>query len=429
MKRLGSVFYGWWVVAACFALSAYVGGVYFFGFSVFFDPLQSEFGWSRAATALAFSFASIETAFAGPVLGPLVDRFGGRRVMLFGVVAVGLGFVNLGLIDSLAAFYLAYFLLAIGASSVNGVAPMAVVARWFQRRRTVALGMLTSGFSVGGGIMVPLLGLLIANLDWRPTTKLVALGMWALGFPLLLVVRNRPEPYGYGPDGDPLLDPIAIDTNLGETVSSQPSRPVETSFSLKGALTSTTWWLLSLAFAVRAISLSSVVAHLVPLLTDRGFDHQAASNLVGVVAFMGMPGRLLFGFLGDLYSKRALLVLTFSLQAIALAILMFATDILHVYIFALIFGLAWGTVPLFFGILAEYFGPASFASIVGFSQAVQQIGTATGPVFAGWVFDSTGSYNLALAIYIATMGLGICGILLARRPVAATSPIAARLRT
>lgn len=266
--------------------------------------------------------------------------------------------------------------------------------------------------------MLPLLGILVANLDWRPTTKLMALGIWVLGIPLLLVVRNSPESSGYLPDGDPPQPTPDTGSVSNESLSPSPPLP---SASLKSALTSKTWWLLSSAFALRALSLSAVVAHQVPLLIDRGFDPLTAANMMGVVAIMGMPGRLIFGYLGDIFSKKALLVVTFSLQAIGLGILIFATTPLHVYLFALIFGLAWGTVPLFFGLLAEYFGLTAFASIVGFSQAVQQLGTATGPVFAGWVFDSTGSYVWALVVFIGSIGLGIGAILLSRPPRTATT--------
>lgn len=420
MKRRRGIFYGWWIVAASFGLIAYGGGAYWYGFSVFFKPIQNEFGWTRAETSAAFSLASLEGGVQGPIVGPLVDRFGPRRLMLLGTIVMGLGFVALGYIQSLWAFYLVYVaLLALGSNTATGIAPVAAVAHWFVRRRSLAFAILSAGWSLGGGVMVPFLAWLIPELSWRTAAIFVGVTVWLMGLPLSLLVRHKPEPYGYLPDGDP---DAAL--SLASSKSVTPADPVN--FTLRQALRSRALWFLALSFTARTLALSAIVVHQVALLIDRGFDPQMAANLLGLTAFMGVPGRLIFGYLGDRYTKRYLLTVTYVIMAGGLFLLISATSETQVILYALSFGLAAGIVPLTMAIQAEYFGTRAFAAINGTMGAITAIGTVGGPVFAGWIFDVTKSYESAITLIAIVSLMGALCALLASppRPPAKLGPAA-----
>ena len=418
------LFYGWWIVLASFAITAYAGGAFWFGFGVFFGPLSREFGWTRAETAGAFSLASLEGGIEGPIVGPLVDRFGPRRLMFGGLIMVSLGFFVLSRIDSLLMFYFAYVaLMAMGANASMGLAPTAAVANWFLRRRTIAVAVLSMGWSVGGGVMVPLVGWLVDVISWRTTCVLLGASVLLVGLPLSLVVRHRPEDHGLFPDGDaPLSSTAAESARSTEGALAQRSGLLSgAEFTLAEAIRTRAWWLLGLAMAMRNLSLSAVVAHQVTLLIDRGFDPQTAANLLGLVAIMGVPGRLIFGVLGDNLSKRHLMAGTMLLQGASLLVLCGAHSAEMVVLFAVMFGLAWGVAPLFMAIRADYFGRRNYATISGFQQAVAIMGQVVGPFFAGWVYDITTSYVIALVAFAAACVVAAVLALLATTPVKARS--------
>ena len=221
---MNRVFYGWWIVLACWAVTLYGGGAFFFGFSAFFKPISEEFGWSRALTAGAISLSQAEGFIEGPIVGPLVDRFGPRKLMLLGICMVTVGFLALSMVNTLAFFYFVYVVfLAIGFNTGFFVAAQAAVANWFIKKRSRALGLLSTANGFGGAIMAPLVAWLILSFGWRVASVWIGLGMFTIGIPLALVVRHRPEQYGYLPDGEKAPDPPPIDRlSVGTATGSKP---------------------------------------------------------------------------------------------------------------------------------------------------------------------------------------------------------------
>ena len=144
------IFYGWWILLACFIISVITGAVTFFGFTAFFDPLVKEFGWSYTQVSFALSLRGIEMSLLSPVVGFLVDRCGSRRLALWGVITVGIGFIMLSFTRTLWMFYASIILIAFGGGGCTGVVLMHVIANWFQSKVGLALGILTSGFGASG---------------------------------------------------------------------------------------------------------------------------------------------------------------------------------------------------------------------------------------------------------------------------------------
>ncbi|MCE5283761.1 MAG: MFS transporter, partial [Deltaproteobacteria bacterium] len=186
---MSRIFYGWWVVLACAGVSFCVGGLVTSGFTAFFDPIQAELGWSYTQISFAASLRGFEMGLFAPLVGFLVYRFGSRVLMLCGTLAIGAGLILLSLTQSLLAFYGSFLIVALGAGGCTSLVTMSVVANWFHRNIGIALGIMASGFGLGG-LVVPLIIFLIDSYGWRFSLVLLGLGMWGIGIPLSLVVRN-----------------------------------------------------------------------------------------------------------------------------------------------------------------------------------------------------------------------------------------------
>jgi OFA family oxalate/formate antiporter-like MFS transporter len=198
------IFYGWWIVLACLIINLYVSGILFFGFTAFIDPLIREFGWTYTQVSFAVSLRGMEMGIFAPLIGFLADRYGARKLILVGVLAVGLGLVALSRVQSLVMFYGVILLMGFGAGGCTTVVTTTVVATWFKKNLGKALGLMSSGFGASG-LMIPLIVWLIDTFQWRATVLLLAVGFLVLGIPLVFVIRDKPEDYGLLPDGGPRL--------------------------------------------------------------------------------------------------------------------------------------------------------------------------------------------------------------------------------
>ncbi|MFC2016358.1 MFS transporter [Chloroflexota bacterium] len=424
-SKVRNVFYGWWILFACWVITLYGGGSFFYGFSVFFKPISGEFGWSRAVTSGAFALSQAEGFIEGPIVGPLVDRFGPKKLMLIGISMVSVGFVVLSFVNSLLTYYLVYVvLLALGFNTGFFIASQTAVGNWFIKKRALALGILTTAFGFGGGIMSPVIARLILNYGWRSAAVILGIGMAAIGLPPALAVRHRPEQYGYLPDGEttkadnsqPRYQEKDSQSEVPIRATTMVDSSQEVNFTVWEALRTPAFWMLSVAFALRTFAVSAVVVHQIPLLTDRGINEQTAAGVLGLMALMSVPGRLLFGFLGDRFNKRYLLAVTYILQALGLFILLKAQSIVQLYLFTLVFGLGWGAPVLLLAIRGDYFGRKHFGTIAGVQQSVIAIGTIIGPIFAGWVFDISQSYEVAFTAFIISVSIGAVICFFAKPP-------------
>jgi MFS family permease len=402
------VFYGWWIVLACSLISFYVAGAIFFGFTAFFEPIAEEFAWSYTQISFAVSLRGLEMGIFAPIIGFLVDRFGSKKVLFCGTIMVGIGLISLSFTQSLTMFYGSILLLAFGAGGCTSVVTMTAVVNWFRKKAGIALGVAGSGIGASG-LMVLLIVYLIDLYQWRTTLIILGLGMWAIGIPLSMVVRNRPEDYGYLPDGE--LNSISI--------QNQETQDKGVEISLKEALKMRTFLYLNLVEALRMMTLMAVFTHVMPYLSSVGMQRSSASIVAGAIPLLSIIGRFGFGWLGDFYDKKHVMVLTIGL--IILGILAFS--LVHVrwviIPFLLLFPLGHGGSMVLRGsILREYFGRNSFGKMIGIIMGSASLGGIVGPTLAGWAYDTWGSYQY---IWYVFLGLLIIAFILAlkMKPVAA----------
>ncbi|MFC2005320.1 MFS transporter [Chloroflexota bacterium] len=354
-KKKGKIFYGWWVVLAAALIQWYGSGVWFYGFSVIFKAILNEFGWARAVTAGAFSLARLEGGIEGPFAGWLIDRIGPRTMAIIGGVVVGIGYILLSKMNTLWMLYvLLGGVIALGYGAGFTHAATAAVANWFIKKRGRALGLYTLGAGLGGGTLVPLIGWLISQYGWRPTVLFIGIGVFVIVIPLAFLLRHKPEQYGYLPDGEPPgEEPSSQEAKVAQDASSAEVRDVastyELDFTWREALKIRSFWLLTLAVSARSIGMSSVVLHEVAYLTDIGISEVAAATALGLMVAISIPGRAAFGWMGDRFDKRWVLIVTFILQAIGVFILANVKTIGHVYIFLVVYGIGYGgAIPIYF---------------------------------------------------------------------------------
>ncbi len=429
MKK-GRIFYGWWIVSACATLNFYIGGVFFYGYQAFFDPIKDTFGWSRTAMSGAHTLQRLEGGIAAPIVGFLFDRVGPRKLMLFGVAVAGLGFILLSKVNSLWSYYLCFMVVSIGFSTGSAAVAMATIANWFIKKRTRALALMLTGFGASGAL-VPLMVWLIDQQGWRDTMFFMGIVLWLIGIPVALLMRHRPEQHGLLPDGEtPQAEGSATDeSNAGAEPAVEEARPPEVDFTAKEALRTRAFWLISVTYSIQVLASSAVFVHLITYLTTLDI-----SRSIGALAVMGMTltslvGRLGFGWLGDIRDKRHLLVVTLSLQCIGVLILATITSPWHIIPFLIAYSPAYGgPIPLRPAIIGEYFGRTSFGAIQGIMMTVTVIGGLIGPIFAGWMCDVTGSYRLAFLILAFTSLAAIPVILAAKRPTLKRSDQTVNLR-
>jgi len=426
VKRLVSkpkgIFYGWWVVAAGTSLYFLGIGSVFYGFSAFFTPMVAEFGWSRAVTSGAYSLSRLEGGVEGPIIGWLIDKFGARKLIFIGVSLTGLGFMALSRVNSALSLYLIFGLLVtMGFETGFFHATTTATANWFIKRRSRALSFITVGGGLGGAVMVPFLAWMITNFGWRWACIVTGILILALGLPVAYIVRSRPEDKGLLPDGEGVVPtPEGASAAASMDPAGQALPPTvdgEINFTVREAMKTGTFWTFIGAMMLRACILSAIVVHQIPHLVDAGISYQAASGCLGTMILLSVPGRLLFGWLGDRFDNRYLLFITSAIQAVGILIFIQVTSVWMAYLFAVIYALGYGgAIPLTLNFRGRLFGRKAFATLGGITSALTSIAAVAAPVFAGYIFDVSGSYKVAFYTFLGMVALSGVIFLLIRYP-------------
>ena len=408
--RRGGLFYGWWIVAATAALQGLFSALFWQSYGAYVVLLRDEFGWSKTMLSTAYSFAQAESGTIGPVTGVLLDRFGPRAVMRAGVIIAATGLMLFSQVQSPFFFFVTFIMIAIGAGMAGFLAATTSIVNWFERKRSTAIGLVTAGFALGG-MAVPITVRLLETFGWRATAFGSGVAVLALGLPLVQVVRHRPGPYGHHPDGIAPGDPrhaahAAARTHAG------------VDFSLRQALHTPAFWLIALGHGSALVIVSAVQVHTVAHVKESlGYSLAGASGVITLMTMLQFTGTLTGGWLGDHINKRVLVVACMVMHASGILLLAHATGFAMVAGFCVLHGLAWGIRgPQMTAIRADYFGAASFGSIMGISMIIVMIGSVSGPIVAGVLYDTTGSYIRGFEILAAVALVGSLFFVASARP-------------
>ena len=399
MRVKPHLFYGWWIVVAGFVIVIYGTGTDHYLADQLPDLLK-EFDGSAITIGMALSIYRLTGSIALLAIGPLIDRFGPKKLMLIGIPLVSIGFLLLSFTDSIFTLYIILgAMLGIGIKAGFLLPVQTATANWFMKRRCTALAVICAAPVLGEAIML-LSGEHMANqFDWRGAFSGLGIVMLAICIPLAFVIRHRPEQYGYLPDGE-----LAVKEGTSQPLIEQGNRVAEVNFTLWQALKTRSFWMLTIAMALASGIGVMTTVHRMPFLIDMGFRQASIADIFSIAPIMGLAGILLFGYLGDRFPKRYLLAIAVALQSASVVILMTAGSIVQVYLYTLVYGMGSGTIPLILAIRADYFGRRAFATITVVMMFVSGLISSpllmSWPPLASWILYVTESYQLVFLLSI-----------------------------
>jgi MFS family permease len=388
-------------------------GIAVFGFGVFITPIREETGWTLTQISLAFSIRSFENGLLAPFTGFMVDRLGARRMAIGGLLALVLGLVIFSQSRTIWVFYAASLVMALGQSLGSFTPFSAALMNWFSRNRGRAMGLVSTG-NGAGSLAAPILAALIALIGWRDTALVAAATIAVVGLPLAFTLRDRPEPYGFGPDGVPL------EPETGSAPGAPRFAPASTSgYDVAQAVRIPAFYLLAFASGLGGGIFVSWIVHGIPHLEETGFSRQHAALIVGLYGVWQVGMRFGLGWIGDMVGRRRILVAAFLLIGVGMLVFSALSPdrVWLVPVYYLTFAPGHATfVVMSQTVVADYFGTRRFATIRGLAQSTAMPLGLVSPVFAGWVFDRNGSYEVAFWLFAAAAVLAALLVALIRRP-------------
>ncbi|MBR9981048.1 MAG: MFS transporter [Desulfatitalea sp.] len=406
-----TLFYGWYIVAACFVLCLLFAGAGFYSFSIFIRPIENEFGWDRAAISLTMSIYLIVGGLAGPPLGQLIQKYGPKRVMRVCAIFAGACFLLVSQTRSLWYFYTIYALLATAVCGIGVIPVSSLLSSWFDKRRGTAIGFALVGISAGGFLLAPGVGWITAAHGWKTAFLIIGLLVWAVGVPVIqFVIVDRPADMGLRPDNAP------------EKYSGGPHRGVApdtwiTGWPADSVMRSQSFWYIFIAFFLAPMAQMGVLQHQVPLLMDTGVSEAAAAAALGLTAGIGGLGKLGFGRISESLSFCYVMLLCFGLQALALVLLLYPPTPAIIWIYAVTFGFGMGGIVVLMPlVVGHYYGLRSYGFLLGVLWVGNSIGGALGTYLSGVIFDWLGDYRLALVGFTIAYILSIAAFFMAGKP-------------
>lgn len=399
-------FDGWRIVAALAVTETVSFGVLFYAFTVFVEPMRAELGWSTATISGAFSLGLVASGLVAPLVGRWVDRHGTRALMTVGSLAAALGVALWSQVTTPLAFYLVWLWLGLAGAMVLYEPAFALIAVWFERRRSAALTLLTFVAGFASVIFIPLAGLLVAQLGWREALLVFAGVLLVVTVPPhALLLRRSPADVGQQVDGGD------APTGPQQRRRPTPSMPAADAFA------TTTYLRLTFAFSVSMAVIMALGVHLVPLLTRRGLDPLEAAAMAGAIGLVALPGRLVFTPLGSVLPRGLVTAAIFVAQALGVLALLVVDGAWGVWTFVVLYGAGFGAItPARAALVAEAFGPRAYGTIAGRMMFVGTAARAAAPLAFGALVsvgltDAVGlGLTLALlaaaAVAVAPVGLG-----------------------
>jgi len=407
VKRL---FYGWKMVAAGCGIQFLQASLLLQSFGAYVAVLRDDRGWSKTELSFAAALHQMEAALIGPALGWIIDRFGTPLVIRTGVILLGIGFMLMSRVESLAAFYGAFVVIALG-SSMCGFMPLNIsLIYWFEKKRARALSTLGFGLALGG-VAVPLVAWCIAAYGWRPTAFGSGVLILLAGLPLSFVIRGRPHLHGEFVDGEP---PAGTPSVLQAQKAADGTRD----FTAREALRTPAFWLLSLGHGFALFVVTAVNVHAISHLKEGlGYPVETAALYIMLMTIAQMGGIGIGALTGDRFDKRLICAACMVMHMAGLLFLTYASNVPMIVAFAVLHGTAWGLRgPFMQAIRADYFGVSAIGMILGLSFMIIVVGQIGGPMIAGYLADLTGNYRAGFTTLALLAGLGSMFFLLAKKP-------------
>jgi sugar phosphate permease len=400
------VYYGWIIVVVGFL--AHIASAFSISstLSVFLKPLSSDLGISRGTFSLIRSGEILIGAAAAPMVGTLMDRYGGRWLMAAGGLISGAGFICLGQAQGFIQFMLVRWLLISPGDSLMGSMVVNVsISRWFVRMRGRALAIAGMGHGLAKVCMPVAAATLLLYVGWRGAW--VVFGVFALLLvvaPALLFMRRSPEDMGLLPDGGPVEGKEAVATSHKRRRTTKRTGADDVQWSRGEALRTPVFWLIAVTFGVAQIGVTGLNLHVFSYVTDQGHPTLVAASVMSIIAIMQFSTPIVWGTLADRMDNGILNMAKCALQGAGLLVALSLPGMVPLYAGFFIYGIGMGgTAVLAETIWADFFGRISLGKIRGMGSLVTSVFSAGGPPFFGLLFDYTESYYLSFSIFIGML--------------------------
>ena len=405
------MFYGWWNVLASFVgLSLSYAMFTVFAFGTFVAPLEAEFGWQRGPMSLALTIANMTVVIASPLMGSVVDRIGVRPVLLVSVTLMGLCVGSMSqLSGNIWHYYLMHLLIPFLGAGTLPLTYSRLIIAWFARKRGLALGISLAGFGVGATLVPALAQYMIEHWGWREAYLVFAALILFVSLPsAALLLREKPADIGEVVDGHDVAEQAS-----GDRSDKKPDSDAAVGLSGHEAVRQLSFWLVFGSFLLVGVGITSILAHLVPMLIGRGIEPAVAAWCMSALGFGLIFGRIIAGYMMDNYFAPHVAALFLIGLLAGIIILALGASGPVVFLAAILVGLATGSeISEIAYIVSRYFGQRAFGMIYGVMFAAFQVGSAFGAYAMGWYYDYAGDYLLALWLASAMVAVGIILILL-----------------
>ncbi|MCX7864299.1 MAG: MFS transporter [Novosphingobium sp.] len=378
------------VLAAAIGNSSTV--LHTYSLSAFMQPLEEEFGWSRAEISLGMPFAATLSSSVGVLVGIMLDRWGPRLLGIAGIAILCAAFASFGTATgTLANWFLLWCLMGIGGAFVKPTIWTSAVASRFDASRGLAIAIVVSGAGAAATIIPPLATWSIAEFGWRQAYFLIA-GAWALvAVPMLFLFFRGAQD----------------SRSAREKAASKMAGDSLPGLTFAQGIRSPAFYKLGIAGGLFAFAVIGLIMHFIPVLQDLGASRMGAAGIAGLVGVSSIVGRLGTGFLLDRFRAERIAVIAFLLPVVSALILLSSTSNLSLSIAALIVGLSLGSeLDVILYLATRHLGLRRFGVLFALMLIFLAVGNALGPVYAGAIHDAFDSYRWFLWTIIPFVTIG-----------------------
>ena len=415
------LFYGWWVLYAAMLGSIFVSGVGNWTLTILITPMSEDLGWSHAQILGSLTVAGLSGAVISPLVGRIVDRKGARIVIPSGLLILGLAVVMTARTHALWQFYALYSTgLGVSQSAISRVGAQTIASNWFNRKRGIAFGTLMAGSTLSGVAFTSVSQAIVDQWDWRMVWLILGLAIILVPFPIgLLVIRRRPEDVGLHPDGDsaPAVPPL---DQAPRNYAVRAIGAEEAGWTVREATKTRAFWLLNVGLMLVGFPSFSIIVVMHPYFTEQGVSSATAAQMVGFYAISSFVGALLWSMLLQHWSVRTLLVPSSVAYGAAISLFIALGEFSSVpllYFSILILGLnIMGISQIGNQVWADYYGRKEVGSIIGMSNLIRTVPLAAGPLLAGVIHDTLGSYPPAFSLFAAFCFIAAVAFFFAKPP-------------
>jgi MFS transporter, OFA family, oxalate/formate antiporter len=394
------IYYGYWLVGAAFIAQFVSVGAQNYIIGPFFEPMTTDLGWTRSEYTLARTLGMFVMAFTGFFVGAYVDRHGGRRLMMIGIVILSAAMFALSYVEELWQWILLNgLILTVGAALIGNLVVNVTLSKWFVEHRGRAIGWASMGVSMAGVALTPTATAIIDEWGWRAAWQIFAIGAVALILPLSFVMRRAPEDHGWNPDG-------RTAAQVAAGAGAKAMADFASSLTRSQALRTPTFYMLVIAFGMFMATIGVMLLQTIPFMTDAGYSRATASLMITVSSIPALVSKPVWGWLVDKWDGQKLASISAALTGTAMVLITLSVhtgSLPFVYFAFFVLGCGWGgLIPLQEVIWATFFGRRYLGAVRSAGLPFTIVLGAGAPLLASFYFDQVGNYD---GVFYAVAGL------------------------